>query len=72
VFVSFGNFTKTGGTIYGIKKEDAITAEDANLQNTASTFGRAVSSGSKWRDSTAGPTVILKSTDPDSLPPWGL
>jgi hypothetical protein len=61
-----GSFGKTsGGTIYGKVKENGTT-EDSDLQNTASSdnYGHAVfvNSGSKKRNTTAGPTVNLNST----------
>jgi hypothetical protein len=53
-----GSIAKTGGIIYGDKKEDT-TSEDSSLQNNASE-GYAVG-GAKKRDTTAGPTVTLDS-----------
>jgi TolB-like protein len=54
VYVFFGRFTKSGGTIYG--------GSDARA-NTASRNGHAVYDGrtAKQRDSTAGPSVSLNS-----------
>jgi hypothetical protein len=63
VRIDSGSFIKTGGTIYGITKEDA-TPEDPNLQNAAATgYGHAVyaDSGSKWRNRTAGPGIDINS-----------
>jgi hypothetical protein len=60
-----GSFIKNGGVIYGDTKEDAVTMEDTNLQNTASGNGHAVyvvsTLGNKKRDITAGPGVTLDS-----------
>jgi hypothetical protein len=61
---STANFTKTGGAIYGDRKEDAITAETPNLPNTATSGnGHAVMvvSGIKIRNITAGPGIGLSS-----------
>jgi hypothetical protein len=62
---STANFTKTGGAIYGDRKENAITLENTNLKNTATSGnGHAVfvAGGSpKKRNSTAGPGIGLDS-----------
>jgi hypothetical protein len=52
VFVYGGTFNKTGGTIYG--KE----ATDGNANTPTNEANHVIeTSGSNWRDSTAGPTV---------------
>ncbi|MDR1469242.1 MAG: right-handed parallel beta-helix repeat-containing protein [Spirochaetaceae bacterium] len=67
VFINSSNFTKTGGTIYGTKKEDG-SAENSDKINTANTLngdpGSAVhlvynSSNTMIRETTAGTEIDL-------------
>jgi hypothetical protein len=72
VYVSSGNFTKNGGTIYGDKKEDAVTLEDPNLRNTGlSDHAVHVLIGALKRNSTAGPSVYLNSGYTGPIPGGG-
>jgi hypothetical protein len=67
VYVNAGSFSKTGGTIRGKYVEGSTTESEPDDPNTASSdfTGHAayVSSGTKTRNSTAGTTVNLSSSD---------
>jgi hypothetical protein len=71
VYVNGGTFTKSGGgTIYGSNETNTA------LQNTATSgtaYGHAayVSSGSKRRNTTAGPNVEMDSSKTGSAGGWG-
>jgi hypothetical protein len=71
VYVGSGSFEKTGGAIYGDKKEDT-TPEDSTLQNTAYTSetGHAAfvyyESNPKKRNTTAGAGIDLDNSADDN------
>jgi hypothetical protein len=72
VFVASGGyFEKTGGTIYGDTK-DGSTPEDDALKNTAGGDGQAVyvETGPERRNTTAGPTATLDSSQSGSSGGW--
>jgi uncharacterized repeat protein (TIGR02543 family) len=73
VYYTNGTFTKSGGTIYGYSEDDPVYSNTVKYNsNIVYNEGHAVYGGSntKYRDTTAGPTVNLDSTKSGAAGGW--